>query len=74
MGRFRREAELLASLNHPHIAHIYGLEESDLAPALVLELVEGPTQADRLTNGAISPGEALPIASQIAEALEARMD
>ena len=102
VARFRREAQLLASLNHPHIAAIYGLEESGDIPALVLELVEGPTLADVITGTAsgVGPGavglrrrdsvsgpepsaqslepagglpiaEALPIARQIAEALEA---
>jgi len=70
-ARFRREAELLATLNHPHIAAVYGLEEAAGLTALVLELVEGPTLADRLTQGAIPLDEALPIARQIAEALEA---
>jgi eukaryotic-like serine/threonine-protein kinase len=71
LARFRREAQILASLNHPHIAHIYGLEESDGVVALVLELVEGPTLADRIAQGPIPIDEALPIARQIAEALEA---
>ena len=70
-ARFRREAELLATLNHPHIAALYGLEEAGDLTALVLELVEGPTLADRLTEGAVPLDEALPIARQIAEALEA---
>ena len=70
-ARFRREAELLATLNHPHIAAVYGLEEVGDLTALVLELVEGPTLADRLTEGAVPVEEALPIARQIAEALEA---
>jgi len=70
-ARFRREAELLATLNHPHIAAVYGLEEAAGLTALVMELVEGPTLADRLTQGAIPLDEALPIACQIAEALEA---
>ena len=70
-ARFRREAELLATLNHPHIAAVYGLEEVGDLTALVLELVEGPTLADRLTEGGVTIDEALPIASQIAEALEA---
>jgi serine/threonine protein kinase len=61
-ARFRREAELLATLNHPHIAAVYGLEEVGDATALVLELVEGPTLADRLTEGAVTIDEALPIA------------
>jgi eukaryotic-like serine/threonine-protein kinase len=71
MARFAREAQLLASLNHPNIAAIYGLEEDGDRRALVLELVEGPTLADRLADGPIPLGEALPIAAQIAEALEA---
>jgi Tol biopolymer transport system component len=71
LARFQREAELLATLNHPNIAAIYGLEESNGVRALVLELVEGPTLADRIANGPISLDDALPIARQIAEALEA---
>ena len=71
LARFRREAQVLASLNHPHIAAIYGLEESHGARALVLELVEGPTLADRIALGAVPFVEALTIARQIAEALEA---
>jgi serine/threonine-protein kinase len=71
LARFRREAQILASLNHPNIAHIYGLEESDGVVTLVLELVEGPTLADRIAQGAITLDEALPITKQIAEALEA---
>ena len=71
LARFQREAEVLASLNHPHIAHIHGLEKSDSTIALVMELVEGPTLADRIAQGAIPLDEALPIAKQIAEALEA---
>jgi eukaryotic-like serine/threonine-protein kinase len=70
LARFSREAQLLASLNHPNIAHIHGLEESDGTRALVMELVEGPTLADRIAQGAIPLDEALPIAKQIAEALE----
>jgi serine/threonine-protein kinase len=79
LARFQREAQVLASLNHPNIAHVYGLEQS--APstgsgqvgvrALVMELVEGPTLADRIAQGPIPVDEALPIAKQIAEALEA---
>ena len=69
--RFQREAEVLASLNHPHIAAIYGLEDADGVRALVMELVDGPTLADRIAQGAIPLDEALPIAKQIAEALEA---
>ena len=71
LARFEREARVLASLNHPHIGAIYGLEESDGIRALVLELVEGPTLADRLTKTAIPLTELLSIARQIAEALEA---
>jgi Tol biopolymer transport system component/predicted Ser/Thr protein kinase len=66
MARFRREAQVLASLNHPNIAAIYGVEER----ALVMELVEGPTLAERIGQGAIPLDEALPIARQIADALE----
>jgi serine/threonine-protein kinase len=71
VARFQREARTLASLNHPHIGGIYGLEEAAGIAALVLELVEGPTLADRIAQGRISIEEALPIARQIAEALEA---
>ena len=71
LGRFRREAQVLASLNHPNIAAIYGVEESLGLHALVLELVEGPTLADRIAEGALPLDEALPAARQIAEALEA---
>ena len=71
LARFQREAEVLASLNHPNIGHIYGLEEAEGIRALVLELVEGPTLADRIKRGPIPLDEALPIAKQIAEALEA---
>ena len=71
LARFRREAQVLAALNHPNIAAIYGVEESAGTPALVLELVEGQTLADRLARGAMPLDEALPIAAQIVEALEA---
>src|ERR1700674_994979 len=71
MARFEREARVLAALNHPHIAAIYGLEESGSTRALVMELLEGPTLADRIATGPIPLDEALPIARQIAEALEA---
>ena len=71
LARFEREATVLASLNHTNIGHIYGLEEAEGQKALVLELVEGPTLADRIKQGPISVDEALPIAKQIAEALEA---
>ena len=71
LARFEREAKVLASLNHPNIGSIYGLEEAEGVRALVLELVEGPTLADRIKPGPIPIDEALPIARQIAEALEA---
>jgi len=71
LARFRQEAQILASLNHPNIAHVYGFEQSDGVQALVMELVEGPTLADRIVQGPIPVDEALPIAGQIAEALEA---
>ena len=71
LARFQREAEVLASLNHPNIAAIYGLEESGDTRALVMELVEGATLADRIAQGPIPIDEAMPIARQIAEALEA---
>jgi len=67
MARFEREAQVLASLNHPNIAAIYGVEER----AIVMELVEGPTLADRIAEGPIPLDEALAIARQIADALEA---
>src|SRR5262245_59727724 len=69
LARFQREAELLAALNHPNIASIYGLEKSGPASALVKELVEGPTLADAIARGAIPVSDALPLARQIAEAL-----
>ena len=71
MARFQREAELLASLNHPNIAGIYGLEEGGGMTALVMELVEGDDLSQRIARGAIPVDEALPIAKQIADALEA---
>ena len=71
LARFQREAEVLASLNHPNIAQIHGLEDASGVRALVMELVEGPTLADRIFHGAIPLNEALPIAKQITEALEA---
>ena len=71
LARFQREAEVLAALNHPNIAAIYGLERSDDATALVMELVEGPTLADRIAQGPIPIEEALSIAKQIVDALEA---
>ena len=71
LARFEREAKVLASLNHANIGHIYGLEEAQGQKALVLELVEGPTLAERIKQEPIPVDEALPIAKQIAEALEA---
>jgi serine/threonine protein kinase/Tol biopolymer transport system component len=71
LARFGREARLLATLNHPHIAAIYGFEDHPDRPALVLELVEGQTLADRLRRGRLSLAEALGIARQIADALHA---
>jgi eukaryotic-like serine/threonine-protein kinase len=70
MARFKQEAQPLASLNHTNIAAIYGLEESGGVQALAMELAEGPTLADRIRKGPIPLEEALPIAPQIAEALE----
>jgi Tol biopolymer transport system component len=70
LARFEREAQILAALNHPHIAQIYGLEDR----ALIMELVDGSTLAERLLHGAIPVDEALPIARQIAEALQAAHD
>src|SRR5262245_59558978 len=71
LTRFQREAQVLASLNHPNIAQIFGLEDSTRQTCIVMELVEGETLQDRLKHGAMPIGEALPIAKQIAEALEA---
>jgi eukaryotic-like serine/threonine-protein kinase len=71
VARFRREAQVLAALNHPHIAAIYGLEEADRHQFLVLELVDGESLADRVATGPLPVEEALPIARQIAEALAA---
>src|SRR5262249_31748232 len=70
LARFEREAQLLASLNHPHIAHIHGIEESGEVSALVMELVEGETLAERIARGAIPIAEVLPVADQIADALQ----
>src|SRR5262245_9356422 len=67
LARFQREAEVLASLNHPNVAHVYGVE----ANALVMELVEGEDLAQRIARGPVAWDEALPIARQIADALEA---
>ena len=71
LARFEREAKTLASLNHPHIAAIYGFEKSSGLHALILELVEGEDLSERIARGTIPMDEALPIARQIAEALEA---
>jgi serine/threonine protein kinase len=70
LARFSREATVLASLNHPNIAAIYGFEEATSGPALVLELVEGPTLADQLATGPMPIAQALAVARQIADALE----
>jgi len=70
MARFQREAKVLASLSHPNIATIYGLEDSGTTRALVMELVEGPTLADRIKTGPIPVDESVRIAKQIADALE----
>src|SRR5215204_927947 len=74
LARFTREAQTLAALNHPNIAHIHGLEESGGIRALVMELVEGDDLSQRIARGAIPLDEALPIARQMAEALEAAHD
>src|SRR6516165_2239130 len=69
LARFEREAEVLATLNHPNIAAVYGFEESEDANGIVLELVEGPTLADRIARSAIPIEDALPIAMQIVDAM-----
>jgi serine/threonine-protein kinase len=74
LARFQREAEILASLNHPNIAQVYGLEKADGQTAIVMELVEGPTLADRIQQGAIPADEAMAIALQVVAALEAAHD
>ena len=74
LARFRLEAQVLAALNHPHIATLYGLEEIDGLQALILEFVEGPTLADRIFRGAVPLGETLLIAHQIADALATAHD
>ncbi len=71
LARFQREAEVLARLNHPNIAQVHGLEKTDGTTALVMELVEGPTLGDRIARGPVAIDEALPIARQMADALEA---
>src|SRR6476661_4614844 len=70
LARFKREAQVLASLNHPNIGHIYGFEDSGASHALVLELVEGPTLADRIARGPLPLREAIGVAKQIADALD----
>jgi len=74
IARLRREAQLLASLNHPNIAHVYGLQQTDETQALVMELVDGPTLADRIAEGPISVNDTRSIAKQIADALEVAHD
>ena len=74
LARFDREAQLLAAVNHPHIGSIYGVVEADGVRGIVLELVDGPTLADRISGGGISVQQALAIALQIAEALEMAHD
>jgi serine/threonine-protein kinase len=71
LARFNREAQILASLNHPNIATIHGVEQADGVHALVLELVEGPTLAERIARGPVPLQETLAIVRQVAEALEA---
>jgi len=73
-ARFEREARTLAQLNHPNVAAIYGVEKTERSFALVMELVEGPTLADRIGQGALPLDEVIPIAKQIAEALDAAHD
>ena len=70
LARFKREAQLLASLQHPNIGQIYGFEDTEAIHAMVLELIEGPTLADLIAKGAMGLGEAIPIARQIADALD----
>jgi serine/threonine protein kinase len=70
LARFQREEQVLASLNRPNIAAIYGLEESGKVRALVMELIDGPTLAERIAQGPIPLDEALPLARQIGEGLE----
>ena len=74
LARFQREAEVLASLDHPNIARIYGLHQSDGLRAIIMEYVEWPTLADRVRLGAVPLDEALPIARQIADGLECAHD
>src|SRR5713226_10025120 len=70
MARFQREAEVLASLDHPNIGHIYGIVDSEDSRGLVLALIEGPTLADRIAAGVMPPEEAIHVARQIIDALE----
>ena len=74
VARFEREAQLLAALNHPHIASVYGLEQQDELHFLVMELVDGETLASRLASGALPAGDAIRLAGQIADALQAAHD
>jgi serine/threonine protein kinase len=74
VARFEREARTLASLNHPNIAQVFGLEKGASGLALAMELVEGPTLADLIARGALTLDDAIPMARQIAEALEAAHD
>ncbi len=74
LARFHREAQMLAALNHPHIAQVHGLESTDGITAIAMELVEGSTVADRISSGAIPVNEAVTLATQIAQALEAAHD
>ena len=74
LARFRREAEVLAALNHPNIAHIHGLQVDAMTTALVMELVDGPTLAERISRGVVSVDESIRLAMEIAEALEAAHD
>ena len=71
LARFKREAQVLASLSHSNIGSIFGFEENETVHALVLELIEGPTLADRLAHGPLALDDALPLARQIADALDA---
>ena len=71
LARFEREAQVLASLNHPHIAAIYGVEETGGGPAIVMELVEGETLAARIARGPLPVAQAIELARQIADALDA---
>src|SRR5438445_7256905 len=74
LARFKREAQVLAALNHPHVGAIYGFEDSGETHALVLELIKGETLAERIARSPLPLEEALPIARQICAALEAAHD